>query len=52
MQARSIGIGKRELLEDYYPDELDVLFEEWAIMHGADERVEEETVSPAAFLSM
>lgn len=51
MQARSIGIGKRELLEDYYPDELDVLFEEWGVLNGV-ERVEEARVSPAEFLGM
>ena len=51
MQAQSLGIGKRQLLEDYYFDEINILLEEWNILHGAECEWEEE-VSPQAFLSM
>ena len=37
-----IGISKRELLEDYYPDELALVFSEYArLSMPPEERVEE-----------
>ena len=45
----SMGIGKRELLEDYYWNELGAVFEEWSALHGASDD-EEEHVSAEAFL--
>ena len=44
-----MGIGKRELLEDYYWNELGAVFEEWSALHGASDD-EEEHVSAEAFL--
>ncbi len=32
-QGLSIGIGKRELLEDYYIDELEAIFGEHNVIH-------------------
>jgi len=49
-QALSIGIGKRELLEDYYPDELEHIFGEYSAIHGTDDEVEEEHVGALEFL--
>lgn len=46
-----MGISKRELLNDFYPDELDAIFEEYAIINGA-EKIEEEQATPTAFLQM
>lgn len=43
-----MGIGKRELLEDYYYDELQTLIEEWNALHRADDVAE--TTDPLAFL--
>lgn len=37
-----IGISKRELLEDYYPDELALVFSEYARLSGPPEEREEE----------
>lgn len=31
-----IGIGKRELLEDYYLDELPLIFEQYNVLSGAE----------------
>ena len=41
----SIGIGKRELLEDYYPDELAAVLFAWAQLHGAkpEEKMPQQT---------
>ena len=44
----SIGVGKRELLEDYYFDEIGAVIEEWNALHGAGE--EEEEVDGMTFL--
>jgi len=50
-KALSIGIGKRELLEDYYPDELGYIIEEHNIIHGmGSDDVEEERVGALEFL--
>ena len=49
MQGLSIGITKRALLEDYYPGELAVLFEEYNVVHGRDEAETVEEVSPFEF---
>ena len=46
--ALSIGIGKRELLEDYYMDEIGPVIQAWNALHGAGEQ--EEQVDGAAFL--
>ena len=46
-----IGISKRELLSDYYPDELPAIFEAWGEMHGV-EKEEVEEVDLMGFLSM
>lgn len=35
-----IGISKRELLEDYYPDELPLIFESYAELSNPKERVD------------
>lgn len=32
----SIGIGKRALLEDYYPEEIGEIMEEWNALHDPD----------------
>ena len=45
-----LGIGKRELLEEYYHDELPVLFEVWNELHGGKQ--EPERVDVMAFLNM
>ena len=44
-----IGIGKRQLMEDYYPDELPAIFEAWGEMHGVEGKVETEEVDPLTF---
>ena len=49
MQGLSIGITKRALLEDYYPGELAVLFDEYNIVHGRDEDEVVEEVTPFEF---
>ncbi|MFR5853449.1 MAG: hypothetical protein ACLUE8_03490 [Lachnospiraceae bacterium] len=45
----SIGISKRELLNDYYMDEIGPVFEEWNRLHDPD-REETEEVEAAEFL--
>ena len=47
--ALSIGISKRELLNDYYMDEIGPIFEEWNRLHDPD-REETEEVEAADFL--
>lgn len=47
-----MGISKRELLEDYYPDELAAVFEAWGELHGIGRAEETEQVSVNAFLDM
>ncbi len=47
--ALTMGIGKRQLLEDYYFDELSPLMKEWNSIHGADGG-EPETVDPLSFM--
>lgn len=34
--ARHIGISKRELLEDYYYDEIPLIFEKYNDLHNPD----------------
>ncbi len=46
--ALSIGISKRELLEDYYMDEIGEVIRAWNNLHGAGDQ--EEQVDGAAFL--
>jgi len=48
----TIGIGKRALLEDYYPDELEFIIAEYNVIHRADDDVEEEHVGALAFLGI
>ncbi|MDD3410521.1 MAG: hypothetical protein PHY12_06895 [Eubacteriales bacterium] len=48
--ALSIGIGKRELLEDYYLDEIGAIMSEWTILHDPDAEEEPEMVEPESFL--
>lgn|GEM_PF-1233949 len=45
-----MGISKRALLEDFYPDELNFIFDEYNMMYRMDEDVEEEHVGALAFL--
>lgn len=47
--ALSIGISKRELLQDYYMDEIGPVFEEWNRLHDPN-REETEEVDPMTFL--
>lgn len=47
-----MGISKRELLCDYYPDELAAVFEVWSEMHGVKREEDAEQVSVRAFLDM
>lgn len=54
-QGLTIGISKRELLEDYYPDELPLIFEAWGEIHGVrrEEGEEEpERVGVMEFLNL
>lgn len=41
-----IGIGKRELMNDYYVDELPLVLGQWLSLHGSGE---EERVDPLTF---
>ena len=47
-----MGISKRELLCDYYPDELAAVFGAWADMHSGSEPKDTEPVSVTEFLEM
>jgi len=47
-----MGISKRELLCDYYPDELAAVFEAWGELHGLGGPRDAEPVSVTAFLDM
>lgn len=51
-QGLTIGISKRELLEDYYPDEVPLIFEAWGEMHGVKAEKEPEQVGVMEFLNM
>lgn len=46
-----MGIGKRELLDDYYMDEFIILAEEWSILNGAEVVEDFVTDDPAAFFN-
>lgn len=46
-----LGISKRALLEDYYPDELEEIFAAWSELHG-HEREEEREVDVLEFLAL
>jgi hypothetical protein len=39
--AGKIGISKRQLLEDYYYDEIPIIFEKYAELNDPKEKVEE-----------
>ena len=53
MLGLHIGISKRELLEDYYPDELEASFGAYNDMHDTKkERDTIEEVSPMAFFGI
>lgn len=45
-----IGIGKRELLRDYYPDELPAIFTAWGELHGVEGEAQTEEVDLMTFL--
>jgi len=45
-----MGISKRALLEDYYPDELDFVLAEYSAALRLDEDVEDEHVGALEFL--
>lgn len=52
-QGLELGIGKSELLNAYYLDEFMALIDEWNLMHGTAEAVEEEVaLTPMAFFAM
>lgn len=48
----TIGISKRELFEDYYPDELMLIFEAYGELHGVKTEKEPEQVGVMEFLNM
>lgn len=50
-QAQKMGIGKRELLDDYYLEEFMIICEEWSILHGAELAEDFVTDDPAAFFN-
>lgn len=39
--AGKIGISKRQLLEDYYYDEIPIIFEKYAELNNHQEEIEE-----------
>jgi len=39
--ARAIGISKRELLEDYYYDEIPMIFKKYNELHNTDKEKDE-----------
>lgn len=47
-----IGISKRELLRDYYPDELPAVLRAWGELHGAKAEPREEETDVMDFLAM
>lgn len=49
-QALSIGIGKKELMEDYYPGELASIIAEWNVIHCPEDAEEEKEVGIEEFL--
>lgn len=52
VQGLAIGIDKRALLTDYYPDELPVLFEAYAQLHGTARREPETETDVMTFLNL
>lgn len=48
-----IGIGKRELLDDYYPDEIEAIFETYNELHSRKEKEEKvEEVDALSFFGI
>ena len=47
-----MGISKRELFCDYYPDELAAVFEAWGELNDLSGSCDAEPVSVTAFLDM
>lgn len=47
--ALTMGVGKRELFEDYYFDELGSIIEAWNALHGAEKEMVE-NAEPFDFL--
>ena len=45
-----MGIGKRELMEDYYLDEIGAVIEEWNALHDPDREGGTEQVDALTFL--
>lgn len=41
--ALELGVGKRELLRDYYPDELPALLRAWRALHAPPDDAPEQT---------
>lgn len=52
VQGLAIGIDKRALLTDYYPDELPALFEAYAQLHGTARVEKAEETDVMTFLNM
>ena len=46
--ALALGIGKRELMEDYYADEISVILSEWNALHDPN-RVDTQEVDAMTF---
>ena len=51
-QGLMMGISKRELLCDYYPDELATVFGAWSDLHAPPGQRDAEPVSAEAFLEL
>ena len=48
--ALCLGIGKRELMQDYYLDEIGLIFEAWGDLHSTDsDKDEDMSDDPLAF---
>lgn len=50
--ALGLGIGKKELLNDYYWDEILIIFDEYSIINAIDDEDDEEEieVDPMEFM--
>lgn len=50
--ALHMGIGKRELMEDYYPDEIGAIFECYNALHGAKGKDDVQEVDALEFFGI
>lgn len=50
--ALHMGIGKRELMEDYYPDEIGAIFESYNALHGGKKTEEVQAVDALEFFGI